>query len=66
MQWDGRQGSYCTSNLVFNDVSDRGVFPAVPAPPAPPYCAWWKRDNGWGMTRAQGVQCYDGNGNPTS
>ncbi|MBD2745774.1 Tad domain-containing protein [Microvirga sp. BT688] len=66
MQWDGRQGSYCTSNLVFNDVSDRGVFPSVPAPPAPPYCAWWKRDNGWGMTRAQGVQCYDGNGNPTS
>ena len=66
MAWDGRQGSYCTDNLVFNDISDKGVFNSATPPPAPPYCAWWKRDNGWGMTRAQGVQCYDGNGNPTS
>jgi hypothetical protein len=66
MAWDGRQGSYCTSDLVFNDITDQGVFKSATPPPAPPYCAWWKRDNGWGMTRAQGVQCYDGKGNPVS
>ncbi len=65
--WNGRQGSYCASNVNLNDVSDLGEFKnTAPPPPAPPYCAYWKRDNGWGMTRAQGVQCFDGNGNPTS
>jgi hypothetical protein len=63
----GRQGSFCASNVNLNDVSDIGEFNnSAPPPPAPPYCAVWKRDNGWGMTRSQGTQCFDGNGNPTS
>ncbi|WP_262030195.1 TadE/TadG family type IV pilus assembly protein [Microvirga sp. Mcv34] len=65
--WNGRQGSYCSSNVNLNDISDIAEFNnSAPPPLPPPYCAVWKRDNGWGMTRAQGTQCFDSYGNPTS